>query len=322
MSENELWTRRGVVVAGPPAEHRWWASHAQTPTPLVFGPRHWRVYFSARDARSRARMIYVDIDPLDDMRVLRVHDTPLLTPGLPGRFDSAGQGASHVVRERNKVLLYYVGMHLRLDVPYGICVGMAESDDGGNSFSPISEGPILSIGQLDPYFASLIHVTPLHDGSRTGWFMTGTGWEARSNGIHDPVYGLRRAVSADGRHWTPTAVTIGVDDGIFNEPVGLARPWVASLGGTDRLWFSHRSRRDFRTDVDAAYRIMEIDLDSSGAPESAPRLLRFANPPGPGDWDGLMQAYPSILPLGSGHVMFYNGNGFGASGFGWATLGL
>src|SRR5690606_34344629 len=124
------WTRRGVVVPGPPAGHPWWASHAQTPTPLVFGPRHWRVYFSARDASNRSRIIFVDTDPLDDMRVLSMHDIPLLALGPPGRFDSAGQGASHAVRDGDKVLLYYVGMHLRVEVPYAICVGLAESLDG------------------------------------------------------------------------------------------------------------------------------------------------------------------------------------------------
>jgi len=311
-----------VVVPGPPAGHPWWASHAQTPTPLVFGPRHWRVYFSARDASNRSRIIFVDIDPLDDMRVLSMHDIPLLALGPPGRFDSAGQGASHAVRDGDKVLLYYVGMHLRVEVPYAICVGLAESLDGGNSFSPVAKGPILSPGPLDPYFASLIHVTPQREGAWAGWFMTGTGWEERPNGVHDPVYGLRRAVSPDGRQWTPTTVTIGVDEGIFEEVVALARPWVASLEGMERLLFSHRSRRDFRTDTAAAYRIMEIDLDASGMPDGAPRSLQFANEPGPDDWDGRMQAYPSIVPLGDGHVMFYNGNGFGASGFGWATLGV
>lgn len=322
MRGRELWTRRGLVVSGAPAAHKWWASHAQTPSPLILGPRHWRIYFSARDIQNRAQMIFVDVDPLDDMRILNVHDTPLLELGPPGRFDSTAQGVSHVVREGDKVLLYYIGMHLRADVPYGICVGLAESLDGGTSFERVSDGPILSINQLDPYFTSLMHVTPQPDGSSVAWFMTCTGWEERSNGVHDAVYGLRRAVSPDGRHWTPTTVTIGLEDGIFDEAVGLARPWVISMGGPDRLWFSHRSRLNFRTDTNAAYRIMDIDLNQSGAPTGTPRLLKFDTPPASDGWDGFMQAYPSILPLGEGYVMFYNGNGFGKSGFGWATLGM
>lgn len=322
MSGRELWTRQGLVTSGPPAGHRWWASHAQAPTPVVFGPRHWRLYFSARDAHNRSRMVFLDLDPLDDMRVLALHDQPLLELGPPGRFDSAGQGASHVVCDGHRLLLYYVGVHLRGDVPYGIALGLAESLDGGESFSPLAEGPILTINQLDPYFTSMIHVAPQAAGSWAAWYMTGTGWEERPNGVPDSLYGLRRAVSPDGRHWTPTEVTLGVDDGIFDEAAGLARPWVISMGGVDRLWFSHRAGEGFRTEREATYRIMDIELTPSGEPVGRPRPLRFANPPAADEWDGFMQAYPAIVPLESGYVMFYNGNGFGQSGFGWATLGL
>ena len=309
-------------MTGPPGGHHWWASHAQAPTPVVFGPRHWRLYFSARDSHNRSRIVFVDVDPLDDMRVLNLQDRPLLELGLPGHFDSAGQGASHVIREGRKLLLYYVGVHLRLDVPYGIAVGLAESLDEGESFSRVSDGPILTINQLDPYFTSMIHVTRGAEGSSAAWYMTGTAWEERQNGVHDPLYGLRRAVSPDGRHWTPTGATVGVDDSLFDEAGGLARPWVISMGGADRLWFSHRAKEGFRTDREATYRIMDIELTASGTPAGRPRPLRFSNPPEADDWDGFMQAYPAIVPLESGHVMFYNGNGFGQSGFGWATLGL
>lgn len=32
--------------------------------------------------------------------------------------------------------------------------------------------------------------------------------------------------------------------------------------------------------------------------------------------------FAAVLPFGDGYVIFYNGNGFGKSGFGWATLGI
>jgi hypothetical protein len=33
-----------------------------------------------------------------------------------------------------------------------------------------------------------------------------------------------------------------------------------------------------------------------------------------------MLAYPCVVETPAGVLMFYNGNGFGASGFGWARL--
>ena len=35
-------------------------------------------------------------------------------------------------------------------------------------------------------------------------------------------------------------------------------------------------------------------------------------------WDSLMVAYPHVVEHESRRYMLYNGNGFGASGFGWA----
>jgi hypothetical protein len=37
-------------------------------------------------------------------------------------------------------------------------------------------------------------------------------------------------------------------------------------------------------------------------------------------WDSKMLAYPCVVETPGGILMFYNGNGFGASGFGWAKL--
>jgi hypothetical protein len=48
--------------------------------------------------------------------------------------------------------------------------------------------------------------------------------------------------------------------------------------------------------------------------------LRFENPPQADDWDAAMQAYPCIVPHRSQLFGFYNGNGFGQTGFGFARV--
>lgn len=315
-----LWTRRGLIRTAPDASVPGWASHAQCPTPLILGERLWRVYFSVRDPENRSRILFVDLDPLDDMRVLYQSTAPLLELGAPGLFDSAGQGASLAVRRDGAVWLYYLGMHLRRDVPYGLAIGLARSTDGA-AFERVADGPILSVGPRDPYFVSLLHARPAGAGWE-GWYMSATGWQARSDGPWDAEYGLRRAVSEDGVAWRGTDVTLALGEGLLPRGGGIARPWVARVNGRDWLFFSRRQSAGFRTQRDAAYRIMAGPLDPAGTPAGVPRPVRFANPPEPEDWDGFMQAYPAVLPLGEGHVMFYNGDGFGQAGFGWATCGL
>jgi len=42
--------------------------------------------------------------------------------------------------------------------------------------------------------------------------------------------------------------------------------------------------------------------------------------PSPEGWDSQMIAYPNVIQVGDRCYMFYNGNGFGQSGFGVAVL--
>ncbi|WP_424971351.1 hypothetical protein [Dinoroseobacter sp. S76] len=316
----DLWQRRGVIQIAPEPGVDWWQSHAQNPTPLIFDDRHWRLYYAVRDQENRARMLWVDVDPLDEMRVIGRSDRPILPLGVPGTFDSAGQGPSVALWRDGIAHLYYMGMHLRRDVPYGLALGLATSPDGA-AFTRQCAGPVLSVGSVDPFFVSLAHIQAEPTGF-SAWYMSATGWTPRPEGPADADYGLRRAVSEDGLTWTPQDVLIAPGTANLPEGGGLARPWRARIDGGERLYFSYRARSDFRTDRDAAYRILSLPLDAEGLPAGPAEPLVFANPPTTSDWDGFMQAYPTILPLGQGHVMLYNGNGFGQTGFGWATRGL
>ncbi|MEM0921460.1 MAG: hypothetical protein AAGI13_00335 [Pseudomonadota bacterium] len=309
-----------MIQIAPEPGIGWWKTHAQNPTPLIFGDRQWRLYFAVRDQENRARMLWVDVDPLDGMRITARAVEPILPLGAPGCFDSAGQGPSVALWRDGTVYLYYMGMHLRRDVPYGLALGLATSADGAR-FARQSPGPVLSVGPLDPYFVSLAHIQPETEGF-SAWYMTATGWTPRPEGPADADYGVRRAVSEDGLTWSPQDVLIAPGTAKLPEGGGLARPWRARIDGIERLFFSYRARTDFRTDRDAAYRILSLPLDAEGMPAGPAEPLAFANPPTASDWDGFMQAYPTVLPLGQGHVMFYNGNGFGQIGFGWATRGV
>lgn len=322
MIGSELWTRRSVIFA-PGDGHRWWRTHAQTPTPLVLSPTHWRIYFSARNEKNQGQIVFVDVNPQDNMRVFNFHDEPLLELGKPGTFDTAGQGVSMVLSRGDELQIYYLGMHLRPDVPMGMGVGLATSTDEGLTFERTGEGPVLAYNSADPYFCSLIHVEPTGGENLRSWYMSGTGWEPREGAEPDPVYGIRRGYSSDnGMSWRAGTASIGLDEGVFQRPVGLARPWVAAINGEARLWFSYREREHFRSREMSAYRIMYVTLDADGEIASHPRKLTFANPPASDAWDSFMQAYPTFVPYEGGYVMFYNGNGFGQTGFGWATLGL
>lgn len=310
------WCRQGRII-GPAKGESWWSSHAQCVTPLVLEPRRWRLYFGARDKHGQSHIVFVDVDPMADMRVLDEHIEPVLELGVRGTFDSAGQGPCMALVRDRRIELYYVGIHLRRDVPYGLGIGLAQSDDGVR-FQRATPGPVLSTGPDDPYFVSVPWVEDL-GGQSSAWYMSGVGWAPVKNGPPDPLYDLKQAKSNDGIHWETSSqggVVLGENDG------GLARPWVVKTTDGNILHYSQRGTMGFREDDESAYRLMSVKLNENGAPEGSPEPLRFKNPAKPDHWDYHMQAYSCILPLDGGWVMFYNGNDFGRCGFGWATLGF
>ncbi|MBL4810819.1 MAG: hypothetical protein JKX69_00315 [Rhodobacteraceae bacterium] len=311
-----LWRRRGLCIA-PPKGCDWWVSHAQAATPLVLGPRHWRIFLGGRDGQNHSRVVWVDVDPLDNMRELGRCDGPVLELGPPGSFDSAGQcGSSLVVADNGKTIsLYYVGMHLRADVPYGLGVGLALSHDGGATFTRSGNAPVIGTGPDDPWFSSVAFVERAA-GGYLGWYMSGTGWISPEPQKHDPVYGLVNARSDDGVHWLRSGGQImpGKDNG------GLTRPWVAQIGDRRRLFYSHRAALGFRAGGAAGYRLMQVPLEANALTITQPEPVLFENPAQPEAWDHEMQCYASVVPHEIGYVMFYNGNGFGNNGLGWATI--
>ena len=306
------WKRQGLLVK-PPQGHPRWATHAQAPTVLPLSPRCWRVYFGGRDGANCSRIFYADLDPGNDFRVLHVHEQPLLECGEPGQFDVHGMGPATVLRVGDQVWLYYSGIAQRRDVPYQIAVGLAISDDEGRSFRRAAPGPVMSAGRHDPCFVSTPCVWREGDRFRavymsaTRWIRVGTGWEC--------CYDLRCAESRNGMDWTlrPDAAI-----GLVGDEAGLARPWIIADNSALRMWFCHRGLQRFREAGGETYRMQAAYSQDGLAWQRDEADLCWSNPPAPGDWDGWMQAYPCVLPMGDELVMFYNGNDFGRGGFGWA----
>jgi hypothetical protein len=306
------WRRKGLVVEPPAAaSHAWWASCAGIPTCLPLHDRLWRIWFGGRDAQGRAGVLCADVDPADDMRVLAMRDVPGLERGGEGAFDSAGLWASAALEVDGRILLWYTGMRLGREVPHELAIGLACSEDGGLTFRKVGAQPVLSSGE--PGFATTPCVRRLGTGFEM-WYSAGTGWVDSGNGL-EPTYDIRRAVSSDGVDWIPDPFPVVALGG--TAWAGLTRPWVEA--GADTIWFSARGAGSFREPSAQAYRLQRAPLWAGTVPAGAIETLRLEPPPRPGDWDGWMQTCACIVPFGETRVMFYNGNGFSRTGFGYAV---
>ena len=301
------WHKRGLIFR--PSESEWMQTHAQVPTPLV-GDGFIRVYFAARPNRRLSLTTYVDLEIDDPTNILRVNPNPILELGKPGTFDEHGIMPSCAIRDENRVLLFYSGWSRADSIPYNNSTGLAISEDGGASFKKISEGPILSKSQHDPYSATSPCV--LKDGDDWHmWYCSGTGW-LDVNGKFEQTYDIKYAHSSDGVCWRPHGQPSVPQ---HNQYEALTRPFVVKQPNGYDMWFCFRGSHDFRDGTDA-YRIGYAHSDDLRDWHRADELAGIA--PSEAGWDSKMIAYPSVVTTSSAMLMFYNGRDFGREGFGYA----
>lgn len=304
------WEKQGLVFS-PNGTGGWMKTHAQVPTPLVCDG-FIRVYFSSRPERTLSLTSFVDLDSNNPSKILRLNPNPILEPGKPGTFDEHGIMPSCAIRDGNKIFLYYSGWSRAVSVPYINSTGLAISEDGGETFNKISEGPILSRSSHDPYSATSPIV--LREGVNWHmWYCSGTGW-LEIDGKKEHTYDIRHARSVDGINWTPSP-RASIRQRMEYE--AITRPSVIKIGDRYHMWFCYRGSRNFR-DGEEAYRIgyaYSEDLEHWHRDDHQAGI----DPSNQG-WDSRMVAYPAVVVADNQTFMFYNGNGFGIDGFGYATL--
>jgi hypothetical protein len=309
------WYRQGLLLA-PQDGRPGWKSHAQAPTVLPLSDRCWRIYFGGRDAANRSHVFFADFDPLDGFRRLRVQARPVLSPGAPGDFDADGVAPSAALWVGDRVWLYYSGISARRDVPYQMAIGLVVSEDGGQHFRRACPGPVLAAGARDPLFVSMPCVWRDAEGFRAV-YSTATHWTTVDR-VSECHYQLRGAESDDGIHWRPhptPALALAPGEG------GLGRQWVVASERGQRMWFCRRGLNDFRRPGPDAYRLQAAHSDDGRTWQREGRDISWSPAPESTDWDGWMQAYPCVTPMGDELIMVYNGNDFGRGGFGWARSG-
>jgi len=302
------WQKQGLIFS-PAGEGGWMKSHAQVPTPLLCGGVI-RVYFSSRPEPTLSQTVFVDLDIDEPHRILRVNSTPILDLGGPGTFDEHGIMPSCAIKDEGRVFLYYSGWLRGVSVPYINSTGLAISEDGGETFRKAGAGPILGRSLCDPYSATSPCV--LKDGGVWHmWYCSGTSW-LKIAGKYEHTYDIKYARSADGIVWIPSPKpAIGQQ----SEHEAITRPYVLKAGAGYHMWFCFRGSYAFRDGPDS-YRMgyaYSEDLQHWERNDDAAGLA-----PSNAGWDSTMVAYPAVIAVKNRTLMFYNGNGFGAGGFGYA----
>lgn len=302
------WAKLGLV--GLPPGRRWAHSHAMVPTPVRLDARTIRVYSTFLDATGIGRTGFVDLDAADPTRVLGVSSAPALDIGQPGCFDENGVVACSVLRlEDGSWRMYYVGFELGTRIRYRLLTGVAQSRDGGVTFTRLSRAPVLERSDQELYFRGGPFC--LQQGGRFRlWYVAGSQWLS----VDDkpmPVYDLRYAESNDGLHWPPVGRLVLPIDG--PDEHGFGRPWVLPRAdGGYRLFYSIR-RKSLR-----AYRLGYAESEDGLHWERQDARLNLDVTPGGFDAQAIMYLAP--IDVDGTLYAFYNGDDFGRAGFAVARL--
>lgn len=312
MSSAQAWRKLGKIF-GPENGFAWMKSHAQVPTPLSDGKGDFiRIYYSSRPQRSVSLTSFIDVQHSDPTKIVYSHPEPILSLGGPGSFDEHGIMPSCAVQEGGVVYLYYSGWSRSQSVPYTNATGLAISEDGGRTFRKFSAGPIIAKNIYDPYSATSPCVLKSENGWGM-WYCSGTSW-ILVDGKWEHTYDIKYAQSEDGTRWIPSG-KVAIRSKTPEEAV--TRPWVVAQGGSWSMWYCFRGSRAFRDGANS-YRIGYAS-SSDGIEWTSDDAASSILSPSPGSWDSAMVAYPAIVRTGNSLIMFYNGNDFGASGFGAAV---
>jgi hypothetical protein len=298
------WEKRGLVW-GPRGFAPWAAHSALQPTPHLFPDGPLRVYAGLRDADGRGSVGFVDLDPDDPSRVLRVCERPALHRADAGAFAIDGVVPAAVTQAGDELRLYYAG-YLRNEgeIRFTVFCGLAVSHDGGETFEAHGDEPVMGASSEGRLFR-VIHSIRSEGGRWRAWY--GAGSEFRRGETKTlPVYDVRYCESPDGIAF-PDEGTVCIP--VRGEEHRVGRPWVVRSGGGYEMYFGAGTER-------VPYRLAYARSEDGIVWERDDEALGLER--SESGWDSEMIAYPAVVQTRGRTYLFYNGNDYGREGFGYA----
>ncbi|MBM4200305.1 MAG: hypothetical protein FJ189_03355 [Gammaproteobacteria bacterium] len=297
------WIKLGRVFV-PGGEYAWMQTHASNPVAEWLVDDVFRVYFSTRDALSRSHIAFVDLDIREPERIVNISAAPVVAPGVIGAFDDSGSSMGCLVRNGARRYLYYLGWNLGVTVPWRNAIGLAISDGPEMPFVRYSLAPVCDRNSVDPFTVSYPWIIR-EDGLWRMWYGSNLRWGAQQR---DMDHLLKYAESDDGIAWRRDGrVAIPLKDA---DEYALSKPCVVRDAEGYHMWFSHRG---------SAYRIgYAVSADGLAWERNDETVGITVSEAG---WDSETIEYPYVFDHKGKRYMFYNGNGYGRTGFGLAVQG-
>ena len=174
------WKKKGLVYC-PDGSVDWMNNSVLCPQPFLLNDETIRVYGSFRDNDGIGRIGFVDVRAADPGCVLGVSDRPVVELGPSGTFDDNGQILGDVLRVGNEVWMYYVAFQKVAKIKFYAFSGLAVSKDGGNTFSRVSNVPVMDRAE-EGLFGRCIHSVLNENGTFRVWYSVIYDWTVIGGG--------------------------------------------------------------------------------------------------------------------------------------------
>lgn len=303
------WRKLGLVFGK--TDFASFSSHAQLPTPILLEDRI-RVFYAARNAGNKSFTTFVDLDLDDPLKIIYNHKAPVMNSGLPGTFDDDGVMPGLVLRKNKQLWMYYSGWNQRVTTPYHNSTGLAVSSDDGRTFQRMFEGPVMDRTPVEPYLAVTPTILQEKDHMKM-WYISGLKWVLVEE-KYEPVYVIKEAQSADGISWIRSGRQVIPS---HHDMEAFSHPTAFKLDGVYHMYFCFRGSHDYRNGSQA-YRIGYARSEDGTHWKRLDDEFEMIGTRD--DWESKMNCYPFFIEIKKNKYLFYNGNGFGQSGFGIAKL--
>ncbi len=308
-----MWIKKGLLLPIASFQSDEIISHASIPFALHLQNDEFRIFFSSRDQQGRSHPYFIDcLVQNGEITLTSAISSRILNLGGKGTFDDNGIMPSSIIKNQDQFWMYYIGWNPQITVSYRLSIGLAISEDNGNTWRKFSEGPLLDRSYQEPFFNTAPFVIKDNKIWRM-FYVSCTGW-IEHEGRMEPLYNVKQCTSLDGIHWQKPGSEV-VPYSLEAESIG--RPCVLKVGAGYEIYFSHRMARDYRLNPDQSYKIgCAQSIDAINWKQFQFDILKNSENQ---NWDDQMNEYCHVFIHKGMKYMIYNGNGFGAEGFGYCT---
>ena len=301
------WKKQGLIFC-PDGKLGWDRYGFMTPHARLMGDVI-RIWGGIRDEKGISRIGWIDVNADNPQEVVDMYREAALDVGEPGCFDDNGVILGDIIEAEGKLRLYYVGFQHVEKAKFFAFSGLAISEDGGKHFERFSVVPVMdrtSTGR----FGRCIH-TVLNDGDEYKiYYAIINDWKW-IEGVPYPVYDIWQVTSKDGVHISAEDTCRCVTTSPEEYRIGRPKVYHTEMG------FEMYYTRDF---VSKDY-VVGYAVSPDGTHWTRDDTnIRGHLPKSADGWDSEMACYPVLLPYKEKMYLFYNGNGMGKTGVGYAEL--